>query len=232
MSAKYEQSKGILAVWTDIAPEAEDDFIAWYDREHLPERAGNEGFFNARRYRAEEGAPRTFAAYDTASLANLGSPAYVQALANQTPWSLRMFPHFRNTMRMVGEQVSDHGQGMGGVLLTLRYQLDPGAADELRAFALGEHPATLHGRKGIIRVTVVLGAWSEIGTDAAEAARRAADAPDAGLVIVEATEPGIVDGARRALLEGDGALLPPGLRAPEVGRYALQCGVTRQDVED
>lgn len=232
MNTKNTARKGILAAWMNIAPEAETDFLAWYDQEHLPERAANDGFFNARRYRAEEGAPRTFAAYDTASLADLGSPHYVNALANQTPWSMRMFPHFRDTVRMVGEQVADHGQGMGGVLLTLRHRLDTDGADALRKVAESGALAGLLEQAGIVRVTAILGAWSELGSDAAEAARRGAEAPDAGLVIVEGTDVGSVAKARDRMLEGEGALLPSILRdggaaAPDVGRYALQCAVMR-----
>ena len=27
--------KGVLAIWNGIAPEAEDDFVAWHVREHI-----------------------------------------------------------------------------------------------------------------------------------------------------------------------------------------------------
>ena len=232
MNTPSATRKGILAVWTDIAPEAESDFIAWYDREHLPERAGNEGFLNARRYRALEGAPRTFAAYDTASLAALGSPAYAHALAHQTPWSMRMFPHFRDTQRMIGEQVADHGRGMGGALLTLRYRFGDGEADPLRRAAGDGALAALCEKEGIVRVTAVLGAWSEIGSDAAETVQRVAEAPDAGLVIVEGTSRGVLAGARTILLKGGQSLLPKEAGIPDVGLYALQCAVTRGEVTD
>jgi hypothetical protein len=27
---------GVLAIWNGIAPQAEDDFVAWHVREHIP----------------------------------------------------------------------------------------------------------------------------------------------------------------------------------------------------
>ena len=35
--------KGVLAIWNGIAPEAEEDFVAWHVREHIPERVGLSG---------------------------------------------------------------------------------------------------------------------------------------------------------------------------------------------
>lgn len=182
------QAKGLLAVWTDIEPTAEAEFNAWYDREHLGERAAIPGFRNARRYGAAEGAPTYFAAYDTDSLAVLGSPTYVEALGNQTAWSRRMFTHFRNTTRIIAALVADEGAGIGGAMLTLR--LGPGPqgatalAEGLRRTVV-EPTAEL---PGIVRVGVALGVVAGLDSDPTQPARLAAEAPDAVAVLVEATE--------------------------------------------
>jgi hypothetical protein len=42
--------KGVLAIWNGIAPEAEEDFVAWHVREHIPERVALSGFLRGRRY--------------------------------------------------------------------------------------------------------------------------------------------------------------------------------------
>jgi len=31
-----QEAQGLLAVWTDIAPEAEAEFNEWYNTEHIP----------------------------------------------------------------------------------------------------------------------------------------------------------------------------------------------------
>ena len=45
--------KGMLITSMDVDPGDEQDFNLWYDREHLAERVGIEGFLEARRWIAE-----------------------------------------------------------------------------------------------------------------------------------------------------------------------------------
>lgn len=52
--------KGVLAIWNGIAPEAEEDFVAWHVREHIPERVALSGFLRGRRYVALDGFPKYF----------------------------------------------------------------------------------------------------------------------------------------------------------------------------
>ena len=49
--------KGMLITWMDIDPAEEADFNLWYDREHLAERVGIEGFVEARRWIAADEQP-------------------------------------------------------------------------------------------------------------------------------------------------------------------------------
>jgi hypothetical protein len=44
--------KGVLAIWNGIAPEAEEDFVAWHVREHIPERVALPGFLRSEQTRA------------------------------------------------------------------------------------------------------------------------------------------------------------------------------------
>lgn len=100
---------GLLAVWNDITPGDEGEFNAWYEEEHFPERLGVPGFLTARRYRDAEAALRYAAFYDTASLAVLTSAAYLERLANPTPRTRAIMPHFRNMARAACEIVADVG---------------------------------------------------------------------------------------------------------------------------
>ena len=186
------EQTGLLAVWTDIAPEKELEFYQWYDDEHLPERADNAGFLNARRYRLIEEdlkwgePPRTFAAYDTESLAALGAPDYVNALGNQTEWSNSLFPYFRNTNRMIAGMAGDAGRGYGGAMLArfapvnemqvaaLRGQLNAGLMDQI----CKEH--------GIVRASLALGVLAALGSDAVANMEAARDAPTHAALLVEA----------------------------------------------
>lgn len=84
-------------VETDVLPEHEADFNAWYDEEHLPGLAAVPGTVRAARYLHREGSPRYFACYDLATLDGFNSPPWLAVRG--TAWSSRVRPAFRNTRR-------------------------------------------------------------------------------------------------------------------------------------
>ncbi|WP_186082213.1 DUF4286 family protein [Burkholderia gladioli] len=117
MSEQPTQRPGQLCIWTDTDPRTEDDFNAWYDREHMQERVAIPGFSHARRFLASDGATRRYLAlYETVSLDVFRSEAYRQAFAQQTEWSLRSFERMRDNQRRVGELAFAAGAGEGGRL--------------------------------------------------------------------------------------------------------------------
>lgn len=117
MSEQPTQRLGQLCIWTDTDPRTEDDFNAWYDREHMQERVAIPGFSHARRFLASDGATRRYLAlYETVSLDVFRGEAYRQAFAQQTEWSLRSFERMRDNQRRVGELAFAAGAGEGGRL--------------------------------------------------------------------------------------------------------------------
>jgi len=113
------QPQGQLCIWThtDPDPAQEADFNAWYDREHMQERAAIPGFRYARRFKANDGGPRRYLAlYVTESLDVFRSDAYQRAFTQQTPWSLANFARMTNTQRRVGELTLETGDGEGAHL--------------------------------------------------------------------------------------------------------------------
>jgi len=217
-------AKGLLAVWTDIEPAAEAEFNQWYDREHLPERAAVPGFLNARRYGAVQAAPRYFAAYDTESLAVLGSPTYVKALGNQTAWSQRMFTNFRNNTRMIAAQPTERGVGIGGAMLTVRLAPGVGGAAAL-AEGLARVVETAAELSGIVRISVALGVVAGLDADPTQPARLAAERPDAVALLVEGTDVPPLQAAVAGPLS-EAALLAAGAeRILQHGYYRMLCTV-------
>jgi hypothetical protein len=69
----------------------EEEFNAWYDTEHLPERLAIPGFRSARRWVADvaPGEGKYLATYELDSAAVLQSGAYLERFANATPWTRR-----------------------------------------------------------------------------------------------------------------------------------------------
>ena len=85
-------------VTTDVLPEREADFNAWYDTEHLAGLAAVPGVVRAVRYRVVEGTgPRYHASYDLVQRSSFNSPAWLAVRG--TPWSSRVRPAFVNTRR-------------------------------------------------------------------------------------------------------------------------------------
>jgi len=84
-------------VETDVMADREEDFNAWYDREHLQGLASVVGTVRAMRFRCIDGQPRYHACYDLTRPETLGSPPWLAVRA--TPWSDRVRPAFRNTRR-------------------------------------------------------------------------------------------------------------------------------------
>jgi hypothetical protein len=91
-------------VATDVLAEQEDDFNAWYEREHLPGLAAVPGTAHAARYRVVEGpGPRYHACYELAERSAFNSPEWLAVRA--TPWSSRVRPAFLNTRRTMYRRV-------------------------------------------------------------------------------------------------------------------------------
>lgn len=83
--------RGLLLTVTEPPAAMDEEFNAWYDDEHLPERLAIPGFRSARRWVADgvPGEGRYLATYELDSPGVLFSPAYLARFENQTPWSKR-----------------------------------------------------------------------------------------------------------------------------------------------
>jgi len=83
--------KGYLLVMMQAPPAFEDEFNAWYDTEHIPERVAVPGFETGIRYVCLTGSPRFLAIYDTQSPEVLASPEYLRVSFDKaSPWTKRV----------------------------------------------------------------------------------------------------------------------------------------------
>ena len=138
--------KGMLLTSMDIDEAHEAEFNRWYDREHLEERVAIEGFIEARRYVAEEGAPKYLSLYSTETFEVLDSPAYRKALASQTDWSKANIGRFKNMIRGVARITISRGKGRGAWLGIVRLRPGGENAERLRSTLRDAlDPTPLHG---------------------------------------------------------------------------------------
>jgi len=148
----------MLLTSMDIDASDEAEFNRWYDREHLLERVAIDGFLEARRYIAHQGAPKYLCLYSTATFDVLDSPAYRIALAKPTGWSTKILARFKNMIRAVARITVSRGAGRGAALgivrlrpagdkdmlrTALRDQLDPEELDGILSMHLIESDPAL-----------------------------------------------------------------------------------------
>jgi len=116
---------GALGVWHGVAEGQEQAVEHWYNCEHHAERIAVPGFLRARRYLNLGPGLRYFSRYDVADVGVLAGPPYLAALDGPSPWSQRMFPHYRDTVRGAFAVQGRRGTADGGVVATLRFPSHP-----------------------------------------------------------------------------------------------------------
>lgn len=83
--------RGLLLTMTEPPAAMDEEFNAWYDDEHLPERLAITGFRSARRWVADvaPGEGRYLATYELDSPAVLASAEYLARFEGASPWTRR-----------------------------------------------------------------------------------------------------------------------------------------------
>lgn len=179
---------GVLAVWNDVAPDAEGEFNDWYLGEHLAERLSIPGFVRARRWWNRAGSPRYFTFYEIRDVAVLRSPPYLAALGNPSARTRRIMPSFRNMNRSACRVLARLSQGDGGVAAVTLFSPDAQARAPLIEWLCADAlPRTAAG-SGVMAVQLWECDPAATRTNAFESTlRQGGDAAIDLAVVVEAT---------------------------------------------
>jgi hypothetical protein len=115
--------EAVVAIWNGVAEEGWATNYAWHLTEHVPERVGILGFRRGRRYRAADAAthPALFTLYEAETIQVLQGQGYTDRLNAPTPWTREAGRFSRDTSRGLARVVASHGPGVGGAMLTLRF---------------------------------------------------------------------------------------------------------------
>jgi hypothetical protein len=184
--------EGFLAIWSDVRPEQETDYLHWLTREHTEERVSIPGFLGVRVFRSRStGNPRYFILYALESAAALASPAYLARLNAPSPWSQRIMPILGNFRRGGGTVVVRQGMGAGAVVAPILPD-GPDSADAGRLDAIATRD-----RIAAVSLLAVDGAGTAIQTS--EKTLRSGDRTFDALLLVEA-----LDAESLAAAIGDG----------------------------
>jgi hypothetical protein len=124
-----------VAIWNGVAEEGWATNYAWHLTEHVPERVGIPGFLRGRRYRAADAAtrPALFTLYEAETLQVLQGQGYTDRLNAPTPWTREAGRFSRDTSRGLARVVASHGPGVGGAMLTLRFDAPAAAQPPIAA---------------------------------------------------------------------------------------------------
>lgn len=119
-----------LALWHDIDPPSQTEYMEWHTREHMPERLSIPGFLVGKRL-INHTIPRYRygTVYCGETVEVFRSPAYLERLNNPTDWSNRVQPTFRNFLRVACDRIASSGIGDGGAMATIRLDFADGGND-------------------------------------------------------------------------------------------------------
>jgi hypothetical protein len=173
---------GFLAIWSDVAPEQETDYLHWLTREHTQERVSIPGFLGVRVFRSRAaGVRRYFILYTLTQSGVMGSEAYVERLNAPTPWSQRIMPILGNFRRGGGTVTARLGSGFGALVAPVLLEGDEAAQAPARATALA-------GRDRIIAVSLLAVDGAGTGIQTNEKTLRTGDRSFDTLMLAEAVD--------------------------------------------
>ena len=145
--------RGLLAVWMQIPERMEEEFTAWYNDEHVPERLGVPGFFGARRYLSLQGYPKFAALYPLEDLAVLSSDDYLKLRrGGSTPWTRRIGRNLEKNIRHEYELLAAYGtpaEAAAPNVLLVRFGSDPDREEAFVKWYQGEYLPALARVPGV-----------------------------------------------------------------------------------
>lgn len=207
--------EAVVAIWNGIADEGRDEFYAWHLSEHIPERVGIPGFRRGRRCIAADEAtqPEFFTLYEVDTFEVLQGQDYTNRLNAPTGWTRRATQHFRTSSRGLARVAASAGTGIGGAIMTLRFD----APDTARA-AIAELVRNTAAAPRVTGAHLCIADAAASGVVTNEKRGRAdIGAPPAWIALVEATGPEVLDLLPDAQLHGAGVQ-----GAIQRGRYRLE----------
>lgn len=175
-------SNGFLAIWSDVDPADETDYLHWLTREHAQERLSIPGFLAVRIFRTQaEGRGRFLIFYRLRDAAVVGSADYVARLNAPTPWSQRIMPKLKNFMRGGGSILQEAGGGEGAFIAPVLFE-----RHKLPDYSAAAGEIAKADRMAATRILEVDRAASEIKTN--EKAMRAGDRSFEAMLLLEALD--------------------------------------------
>jgi hypothetical protein len=199
-----ESQRGLLAIWSTIAPEAETDYLHWLTREHIFERVSVPGFCSGRVFRRRDSRPSEYLMlYELERADVMSSEGYLTRLNAPTPWTQRIMPTLMHFRRGGGTLIHEAGyaRGHGSHIAIARFE--HALPDALSGEAGRERLNVLAQTDGMVaaRVMRVQSDSTSISTRE-KSMRRSEEGAFAGLIVIEALDRVSLDHAVTAATQG------------------------------
>ena len=222
------RGKAVMINWSDIPVQHRADYYDWHDREHMAGRMRVPGFQRGRRHLAVDADRDIFNLYEVDDLRVLTSGPYEALTRTPSPLTQRVGRLIVNAVRALAHVRYTAGEGAGGFVHTVRFDVTPGRDADLTRYLHGALPV-LGLRPGVISVhwCVADDAASTVVTP--ERKGRATAVPRWS-IIVEGTGPDAVRDAVAASIPDAALTEAGGAGAYARGTYVLQRVLMRDDV--
>jgi hypothetical protein len=207
-----------VTIWHNMPEDGRADYYEWHNREHVHERLGIPGFLRGRRYVSLYGDPEFCTLYEADSLDVLTGPYYLARLESPTPMTRRVASRLMGNVRSLCHISLTLGSGQGGLLMTWRYNVEPGRESSHRAW-LEERLHQLALRQQIVGVHLCLADSTASAVQTAEKKTRLTVALTPGWVIL------VEGGGDRAVLEQACADCLTPLMLEKAGANSVACGL-------
>lgn len=178
---------GAVIVWNDVAQQGRDQFYAWHDKEHIPERLGIPGFRRGRRYIKQGHSPEWLTVYETTDLRVVVSPEYLERLNSPTPDTVKTLRYFQNTSRAVCQLVHSLGSSSGGHVLAMRLDVTAAQTDAMTEYLTREAFARVSALTGVVACHLYMVDQPASYLNTVESSTRTFDVPSWVLLIEAST---------------------------------------------
>lgn len=126
-----KDGQAVMVNWSDVALEHRHAYYDWHCREHMVGRVALPGFVRGRRCIAAKASRDFLVWYEVESIDVLTSTAYLAKANAPSELTRRTTPFIKNSTRGLARVLKSFGVGVGGCVLTLRFDAKPGSEGAL-----------------------------------------------------------------------------------------------------
>ena len=126
--------QAVMVNWSDVAEADRAEYYAWHGPEHMVGRVSLPGFLRGRRFLAQRASRDILVLYEVDSIEVLKGADYLAKANSPSPLTQRTTKLIHNSARALACVRMTLGIGLGGVVLTLRFEAEDHKAEALERY--------------------------------------------------------------------------------------------------